>query len=152
MDPRKVQSIVEWPTPASCCEVRRFAGLANYYRRFAEGYAELAAPLTALGSPAARFPLHGLATTAGPGRADQAWPAPGLMAPVCTCTGRRVGRAGYDAARGAGPGRAATSCAGGAVRRCCAGRRGPPTATGLGRTPPTAAGLGRGCGADTAVR
>jgi hypothetical protein len=55
VDPRKVQSIVEWATPTSCCEVRRFTGLANYYRRFVEGYAELAAPLTALGSPTARF-------------------------------------------------------------------------------------------------
>ena len=55
VDPRKVQSIVEWATPTSCTEVRRFTGLANYYRRFVEGYAELAAPLTALGSPTARF-------------------------------------------------------------------------------------------------
>ena len=55
VDPRKVQSIVEWATPTSCCEVRRFTGLANYYRRFVEGYAEVAAPLTALGSPTARF-------------------------------------------------------------------------------------------------
>ena len=30
-------------------------GLANYYRWFFEGYAEVAAPLTALGSPTARF-------------------------------------------------------------------------------------------------
>ena len=55
VDQRKVQSIVEWATPTSCCEVRRFTGLANYYRRFVEGYAEVAAPLTALGSPTARF-------------------------------------------------------------------------------------------------
>jgi hypothetical protein len=55
VDPRKVQSIVEWATPTSCSEVRRFTGLANYYRRFVEGYAEVAAPLTALGSPSARF-------------------------------------------------------------------------------------------------
>ena len=55
VDPRKVQSIVEWATPTSCSEVRRFTGLANYYRRFVEGYSELAAPLTALGSPTARF-------------------------------------------------------------------------------------------------
>ena len=55
VDPRKVQSIVEWATPTSCTEVRRFTGLANYYRRFVEGYAAIAAPLTALGSPTARF-------------------------------------------------------------------------------------------------
>ena len=40
VDPRKVQSIVEWATPTSCAEARPFAGLANYYRRFVEGYAE----------------------------------------------------------------------------------------------------------------
>ncbi len=55
MDQRKVQSIDEWATPTSCCEVLRFTGLANYYRRFVEGYSEVAAPLTALGSPTARF-------------------------------------------------------------------------------------------------
>ncbi len=48
-------SIVEWATPTSCTEVRRLTGLANYCYRFVEGYAELAAPLTALGSPTARF-------------------------------------------------------------------------------------------------
>ena len=49
---------------ASCSEVHwagqlgplgwRFTGLANYYRRLVEGYAEVAAPFTALGSPSAR--------------------------------------------------------------------------------------------------
>jgi hypothetical protein len=53
-DPRKVQSIVEWATPTSCCKVRCFTGLAKYYRPFVEGYSEVAAPLTALGSPTAR--------------------------------------------------------------------------------------------------
>ena len=59
VDPRKVQSIRKWAMPTSCSEVRRFTGLANlnFYRRFVEGYAEVAAPLTALGSlsPTARF-------------------------------------------------------------------------------------------------
>ena len=49
-----MQSIVEKTTPTSCSEVRRFTGLANYYRRLVEGYAEVAAPFTALGSPSAR--------------------------------------------------------------------------------------------------
>ena len=34
-------------------EVRRFTGLANYFRYFVEGYTESAASLTALGSPTA---------------------------------------------------------------------------------------------------
>jgi hypothetical protein len=55
VDQCKVQSIVEWATLTSCTEVRRFTGLANYYRRLVVGYAELAVPLTALGSPTARF-------------------------------------------------------------------------------------------------
>jgi hypothetical protein len=53
--PHKVQSIVDWATPTSCTEVLHFTGLANYQCRFLEGYAEIAAPLTALGSPTARF-------------------------------------------------------------------------------------------------
>ena len=55
VDPRKVQSIREWATPTSGTEVRRFLGLAGYYRRFVEGFADVAAPLTALGSPTATF-------------------------------------------------------------------------------------------------
>jgi hypothetical protein len=45
--------------PTSCAEARRFTGLASDYRRFVEGYAEVAAPgapLTALGSPAGELP------------------------------------------------------------------------------------------------
>jgi hypothetical protein len=53
VDPRKVQSIIEWATTTSCCEVLRFIGQANYYRRFVMGYTE--AKLAALGSPTARF-------------------------------------------------------------------------------------------------
>ncbi len=55
VDSRNVWSIVEWATPTSCTEVLYFTGLANYYRWFVEGYAEIAVPLTALGSPTARF-------------------------------------------------------------------------------------------------
>ena len=76
MDPRKVQSIIEWATPTSCSEarVRRFTGLANYYRRFVEGYDELAAPLTALGSPKARFAWT--PTTQASFDALKRWPFP----------------------------------------------------------------------------
>ena len=35
--------------------MRRFVGLANYYRKFVQRFSSLAAPLTALCSPRARF-------------------------------------------------------------------------------------------------
>ena len=41
--------------PASCTDVRRFIGLANYYRHFCKHFAAMAAPLTALCSPHATF-------------------------------------------------------------------------------------------------
>ncbi len=51
-------SIVEWATPTSCTEVRRFTGLADHYRRPLEGCAEIAAPAAtaALDSPSVRLP------------------------------------------------------------------------------------------------
>jgi hypothetical protein len=48
MDSTKVQAIEEWPLPKSLKEVQAFLGLTNYYRRFVEGYARLAEPLTNL--------------------------------------------------------------------------------------------------------
>ena len=55
MDPRKVAAVADWATPTSCTDVRRFIGLANYYRRFVRGFSNLAAPLTTLCSPRASF-------------------------------------------------------------------------------------------------
>lgn len=46
MDPAKVQSIIEWPTPKTVKEVQSFLGLGNYYRQFIKGYSRIAAPLT----------------------------------------------------------------------------------------------------------
>ncbi|KAJ7941085.1 Retrotransposon protein, putative, Ty3-gypsy subclass [Quillaja saponaria] len=48
MDLDKVKAIQEWKTPTSVTELRSFLGLANYYRRFVEGYSRKAAPLTEL--------------------------------------------------------------------------------------------------------
>ena len=55
VDPRKVAAVAEWAPPASCTDVRRFVGLANYYRKFVRHFSALAAPLTTLCSPRARF-------------------------------------------------------------------------------------------------
>ena len=51
VDPRKVSAVRDWPVPASNVELRRFVGLCNYYRRFVDGYADVAAPLTRLCGP-----------------------------------------------------------------------------------------------------
>lgn len=48
MDERKVQAIVDWPTPTKVTELRSFLGLANYYRKFIQGYSKKVAPLTDL--------------------------------------------------------------------------------------------------------
>jgi hypothetical protein len=44
-DPGKVRAVSSWPPPATLSELRSFLGFASYYRRFVEGFANLAAPL-----------------------------------------------------------------------------------------------------------
>ncbi|OMO75693.1 reverse transcriptase [Corchorus capsularis] len=48
MDMKKVKAIEEWPTPKNVSELRSFLGLANYYRRFVEGYSKRIVVLTEL--------------------------------------------------------------------------------------------------------
>ena len=47
-DPRKVQVVVDWPTPTDVTEVRQFLGLASYYRRYIQHFSNVAAPLYSL--------------------------------------------------------------------------------------------------------
>jgi hypothetical protein len=48
VDPKKIVVVADWPMPANVHDVRRFLGLANYFRKFIHGYSKLASPLTDL--------------------------------------------------------------------------------------------------------
>jgi len=45
MEKEKVKGVLEWLTPKCVKDVQKFLGLANYYRRFIEGFAMVARPL-----------------------------------------------------------------------------------------------------------
>ena len=48
MDPEKIKSIQEWPTPKSVGDIRSFHGLASFYIRFVPNFSTLASPLNEL--------------------------------------------------------------------------------------------------------
>ena len=54
-DPEKTRTIQEWPTPKNLKEVRSFLGLCSYYRRFVQGFSEIASPLHELTKKNHRF-------------------------------------------------------------------------------------------------
>ena len=45
MEEEKVKEVLEWLTPKCVKNVQKFLGLANYYRRFIEGFVSIARPL-----------------------------------------------------------------------------------------------------------
>ncbi|KAK1660676.1 hypothetical protein QYE76_048835, partial [Lolium multiflorum] len=48
VDPAKIKTVAEWKAPTTQTEVRAFLGLAGYYRRFVEGFSNIARPMTQL--------------------------------------------------------------------------------------------------------
>ena len=48
VDPKKTASVRDWPVPQSMEDVRRFLGLAGYFRKFLAGYATRVAPMSGL--------------------------------------------------------------------------------------------------------
>ena len=48
VDPRKTRIVHDWPVPKNQKDVRSFLGLANYFRRFIQGFSKMVAPLRKL--------------------------------------------------------------------------------------------------------
>ena len=48
VEPKKINAVKAWPTPADKHQLMQFLGLSNYYRRFVKGHAAICAPLTDL--------------------------------------------------------------------------------------------------------
>ncbi|GJT88729.1 putative reverse transcriptase domain-containing protein [Tanacetum coccineum] len=48
VDPAKIEAVKNWASPTTPSKIRQFLGLADYYRRFIEGFSKIAKPMTEL--------------------------------------------------------------------------------------------------------
>jgi len=48
MKKEKVEKVLSWPQPKNVKDIRKFLGLANYYRRFIKDFARVARPMNML--------------------------------------------------------------------------------------------------------
>ena len=45
MEEEKVKKVLKWPMPQCMKDIRKFLGLANYYRQFVKDFAKVALPM-----------------------------------------------------------------------------------------------------------
>ena len=55
LDSQKIEVVKQWPIPTSATDIRSFLGLADYYRRFVEGFSSISSPLTRLNQKMIKF-------------------------------------------------------------------------------------------------
>nr|GFA79596.1 putative reverse transcriptase domain-containing protein [Tanacetum cinerariifolium] len=55
VDLAKIKFVKDWASPKSPTEIRQFLGLAEYYRRFIEGFSKIAKPMTKLTQKKVKF-------------------------------------------------------------------------------------------------
>nr|GEZ41992.1 putative reverse transcriptase domain-containing protein [Tanacetum cinerariifolium] len=55
VDPAKIESIKDWASPKTPTKIRQFLGLAGYYRRFIEGFLNIAKSITKLTQKDVKF-------------------------------------------------------------------------------------------------
>ncbi|GKC11815.1 reverse transcriptase domain-containing protein [Tanacetum coccineum] len=55
VDPAKIESIKDWESPNTPTEICQFLGLADYYRRFIEGFSKITMPMTKLTQKSVKF-------------------------------------------------------------------------------------------------
>jgi len=48
MEEEKIDGVLSWSQPKNVKDVRKFLGLANYYRRFIKDFARVARPMNVL--------------------------------------------------------------------------------------------------------
>jgi len=48
MEKKKVDRVLSWPEPKNMKDVRKFLGLANYYKRFIKDFTQVARPINVL--------------------------------------------------------------------------------------------------------
>ena len=81
VDPAKVATVHDWPTPKNATDVRSFLGLAGYYRKFIQGFSKIAAPLTQLTKKNQAFVWNGRCENAFKSLKDRLTCAPVLVIP-----------------------------------------------------------------------